>query len=256
MRLAAAAVLVSSLSFARGVWADPRDDRPFQFSADGDTTAPRRVTAQYTVTWGASSEGAIRPIGAASVGLAGVLHMASAEFGIVEGLSLRAYGLLAQGGADVPMAATAGGELRARVLGRAGGPWQVALHAGVLRELSGAAAVQGRAVVTGNVGRLRLTANLLVERSTRPRADDVDVIVSAGASFAMTSWLRAGVEYIGQDLEAAWDDEELEGARHLLGPTIAVRSERQGLQLVGGPAFGLSASSPSLVLRAGVQYAF
>ena len=42
----------------------------------------------------------------------------------------------------------------------------------------------------------------------------------------------------------------------MAGPTVALVSERYGMQVVLGPAFGLTPQSPTAVVRAGLQYAF
>ena len=82
------------------------------------------------------------------------------------------------------------------------------------------------------------------------------MVIVTGASYAICPWLRAGVEHVGHDLEALRAPAEIEGARHMAGPVLALVSEWHGLQMVAGPAFGLSATSPGLIVRAGVQYAF
>lgn len=232
--------------------------RPFLFAQDSRTARPMRVLGSYRLTWG-SSGGALRPIGANALGAPGFLHEFGGEFGLGDRFSLRVYGLVvdpatsATGGA---VQGTAGGELRARVLGDVDGPHQLTVGLGVLREFGGDVAFQARVAGTMQFGALRLAGNLVLERSTRGDADGIDVIVVAGASYAVTRWLRFGAEYVGQDLEAAWDPEEREGVRHLAGPTVSLFSERAGLQFVGGPAFGLNRDSPDVVVRAGLSYGF
>lgn len=232
--------------------------RPFLFAQDTRTARSMRVLGSYRVTWG-SSAGALRPIGANALGVPGFLHEFGGEFGLTDRVSLRVYGLVvdpttsATGG---PVQGTVGGEFRARVLGGADGPHQLTVGLGAMRELRGDVAFQARVAGTMQFGALRLAGNLVMERSTRGDADGVDVIVVAGASYAVTRWLRVGAEYVGQDLEAAWDPEEREGVRHLAGPTVSLFSERAGLQFVGGPAFGLNRDSPDVVVRAGLSYGF
>lgn len=256
------ATSLAALALALGAYASTaraQTDRPFLFANDSRTPRALRGLATYRVTWGAAGNGALRPIGAGALGQAGFLHEFGGEVGLNDRLSLRAYGVLSDpssGGLGGPVTGTFGAELRGRLLTTADQRHQLTVSVGALRELSGALALQARVVGTMRFGALRLVGDLLMERSTRRAADGVDVIVVAGASYALRPWLRAGVEYVGQDLEALWDDEEIEGARHMAGPVLALVSERHGLQLVMGPAFGLSSTSPGLVVRAGVQYTF
>ncbi len=234
------------------------DERPFLFATDVGTPAPGGLVAGYRVTWGAATTGAVRPIGSAGLGHQGFLHEINAEVGLVDRVSAQAFGLVSppDTGDTAPIAAAFGGAVRVRVLGRRGGPFQLTVAGGAMRDLSGYAAMQGRVVATGDIGRLRLTGDALVEHSLRPGADAVDLIVVAGASYAVVPWLRAGVEYVGQDLEGAFDDGEVEGVRHLVGPTVSFFSAAQRLQFVGGCGFGLSAQSPGVVARGGVVYTF
>jgi hypothetical protein len=242
-----------------GASARAQTDRPFLFASDTRTPRMLQGLATYRVTWGAAGNGALRPIGAGALGQAGFLHELGGEMGLNDRLSLRLYGVLSDpstSGLGGPMTGTFGGELRGRLWSSVDQRHQLTVSVGALRELSGALAFQARVVGSMRFGALRLVGDVLLERSTRRAADGVDVVVVAGASYALRPWLRAGVEYVGQDLEALWDDEEIEGARHMAGPVLALVSERHGLQFVAGPAFGLSSTSPGLVVRAGLQYAF
>lgn len=244
---------------AFGATAAAQTDRPFLFASDTRTPRTLEALATYRVTWGASGNGALRPIGAAALGQAGFLHEVGGEIGLNDRLSLRMYGVISDpstSGLAGPATGTVGGEVRGRLWNTADQRHQLTVAVGALRELSGSLAFQARVIGTLRFGNLRLVGDLLVERSTRRAADDLDVVLVTGASYAVRPWLRAGVEYVGQDLEGLWDDEEIEGVRHMAGPVLALVSERYGLQMVAGPAFGLSSTSPGLIVRAGVQYAF
>ncbi|MEI8257550.1 MAG: hypothetical protein WCJ30_17895, partial [Deltaproteobacteria bacterium] len=106
------------------------EERPFLFAQDAATTAPGHVDAQYRVTIGIMGAGAVRPIGAAGLGTPGSMHEVGAEVGLFSRLSLRLYGLGELGLRPGDAYATAGGELRVRVLGGATGPVQLTLGAG------------------------------------------------------------------------------------------------------------------------------
>jgi hypothetical protein len=228
------------------------EERPFLFAEDARTPNAGQVDGYYRVTWGISPGGMVRPIGSANLGLSGAMHEIGGEVGLFSRLSLRAYGLgqmeLGTGNTEF----TGGAELRARVIGSVDGPFQLTLGAGVLREFTGDANVQGRVVGSGGYRGFRATADVLVEHSFRPMSDGVDMIITAGVSYAILPFLRAGVEYVGQDVEAAVNPDEIEGARHLVGPTLAINLLHERLQFVGGPAFGLTPISPHAVVRLGI----
>jgi hypothetical protein len=51
--------------------------------------------------------------------------------------------------------------------------------------------------------------------------DEVDVLISAAASYGVTDWMRLGVETVLEDMEGFWEDEEAEGGAKLVaGPTM------------------------------------
>ena len=257
MKLPLSAMVLGLIGY--GASASAQTDRPFLFAHDTRTPGTLETLATYRVTWGAAGNGALRPIGAAALGQAGFLHEVGGEIGLNARLSLRMYGVISDPsavGLAGAVSGTVGGEVRGRLWNTADQRHQLTVAVGALRELSGALAFQARVIGTMRFGHLRLVGDLLVERSTRRAADGLDVVIVTGASYAIRPWLRAGVEYVGQDLEALWDSAEIEGARHMAGPVLALVSERHGLQMVAGPAFGLSATSPGLIVRAGVQYAF
>lgn len=256
MKHAMSATALALGLLSQGRIAAAQSDRPFLFAGDTRTPRTMEALASYRVTWGAAGNGALRPIGAAALGSAGFLHEMGGELGLNDRLSLRLYGLVSDPSGLGLASGTVGGELRGRLWSTDDDRHQLTVAVGALRELSGAVALQARVIATLRFGRLRLVGDLALERSTRRAADALDVLVVTGASYALRPWLRAGVEYVGQDLEALWEPEEIEGARHMAGPVLALVSERYGLQLVAGPAFGLSATSPGLIVRAGVQYAF
>ena len=58
-----------------------------------------------------------------------------------------------------------------------------------------------------DLGRLRLATNVHAERAFASGRDNVDVLLLAGASYRVLDEIRIGVEYVGQDLEEALDDE-------------------------------------------------
>jgi hypothetical protein len=81
-------------------------------------------------------------------------------------------------------------------------------------------------------------------------------MLQAGASYRVVSWFRAGVEWVGQDLEEAFDDGAEGGARMFVGPTGAFQLLQDRLSIVAGPSVGLSSGSPKLLGRLAVAYGF
>jgi hypothetical protein len=103
---------------------------------------------------------------------------------------------------------------------------------------------------------LRLGVTTLGEHVFAPGRDSVDVMLQAGASYRVVSWFRAGVEWVGQDLEEAFDDGAEGGARMFAGPTAAFQLLQDRLSIVAGPSVGLSSGSPKLLGRLAVNYGF
>ena len=56
----------------------------------------------------------------------------------------------------------------------------------------------------------------------------------------MVGCFRAGVEWVGQDLEETFGDEAEGGARQFIGPTAALQLLQDRLTIVAGPSVGLS----------------
>jgi len=131
------------------------------------------------------------------------------------------------------------------------------LSGGYLRELGGDNGFWARASVAGDIGRMRLIFNALGSKVLNPARDDIDVVLTAGASYAvMPKLLRVGVEYVVQDLEGAWEPDEADGGiRHFLGAVASLELARR-VRLSAGPALGLSQGSPSVLGRLTATYAF
>ena len=104
--------------------------------------------------------------------------------------------------------------------------------------------------------RVRLGLTTLGEHVFAPGRDGVDIMVQAGASYRVVSWFRAGVEWVGQDLEETFDDGAEGGARQFVGPTAAVQLLQDRLSIVAGPSVGLSSGSPKVLGRLAMAYGF
>ncbi|HLK41644.1 MAG TPA: hypothetical protein VKU41_33075 [Polyangiaceae bacterium] len=126
----------------------------------------------------------------------------------------------------------------------------------LMRDSGGANGAWASFAVAADVQRLRLGVTTLGEHVFAPGRDAVDIMLQAGMSYRALRWLRAGVEWVGQDLEESFADASEGGARHFVGPTAAVQLLQDRLTIVAGPSVGLSSRSPSLLGRLAVAYGF
>ena len=233
--------------------ADPaRPLAPF-LHVDG-ATAPRVGASVATSSVTISDLGSGARAFASDLARAGAVRSLGAEASVTPWLSLTATGLTDAPSTDVGGASgmTAGVRLTPFALGAT----RASLTLGVLRELSGAAGTFARLAVARDFGRTRLAISAHGEHVLTPGRDALDVMVSAGASYAVLGPMRVGVEYVGQDLEGALDPAEVEGVRHFVGPTVAVELFERRVSLALGPAAGLSSGSPRAVGRMALAYAF
>lgn len=74
------------------------------------------------------------------------------------------------------------------------------------------------------LGRLNLTVNVRAAHYFAAGRDPIDLFVTAGAMVRTTRWLRLGLEYVGEELEAlvADDGDHAPAGRHYVGPTAAL----------------------------------
>jgi hypothetical protein len=228
--------------------------RPWLYLDDPTLPSPLAVVVFSRATLGGADASPARPFGSDAAHAGGLVE-SGAEVGLLPWLSIAASGYastvapIGEGGAGL----VAG----LRVAPFAGdGPTRLVLSAGVLRDLTGAAGAWGRVAVSRDWCALRLAATVHGERIFATGRDSADVGASAGASYAATRTLRLGVEYVGQDLEEMVDNEAEGGARHFLGPTVALELLEKRLTINVGPAVGVSRSGVSGAGRAGIGYAF
>jgi hypothetical protein len=133
----------------------------------------------------------------------------------------------------------------------------VALATVLFREFEGSLGASARAVASYDIQRLRIAANLHLERVFASDRDAVDVLVMAGASYKMLKILRVGVEYVGQDLEGAFEDDEAEGgAHHYVGPNLALALLADQLQIVAAGAAGIGTRAQPMVGRLAMLMTF
>ncbi len=121
---------------------------------------------------------------------------------------------------------------------------------------SGANGAWGQLAISGDVGRLRLAGTVHGEHVFATYRDGVDMMVQAGASYRVAGPFRAGVEYVGQDVEETFSAAAEGGARHLVGPIASLQLLDSRLSIVSGPAVGLTSTSPTFVYRLAASYGF
>jgi hypothetical protein len=206
----------------------------------------------------------------------GAMMLLGGEMGLLPRLSLQGNVMVGLGGESGVTSANVGGTaaLRFQVLPDSSKNFHLVLSGGYVREAwggpvynddagrwlpgspSGDNGMFFRVAASGDVGRLRLVGNLHGEHVFANGRDPLDVMVNLGASYRVAGNFRAGVEYVGQDLEETFGDSAEGGARHILGPIASVQLLNDRLTLVAGPAIGLSRLSPDFVGRVGASLGF
>jgi hypothetical protein len=114
--------------------------------------------------------------------------------------------------------------------------------------------IQG--AISSDVGPVRLAGTLHGEHIFAAGRDPLDVMVDLGASYRIAGTFRAGLEYVGQDLEETFSPGAEGGARHFFGPIASLQLLGDRLTFVAGPSVGLSRISPDFVARAGAALGF
>ena len=244
--------------------APPPADRPappvrsWAYVEDPSLPAAGGVVAWTRGTYaGASDVGSATRAFAGNAARAGGMLEAGAEVGLLSVLALQASGVGTFGRYDgVGAGATAG--LRLSPL-PAASPFKVALGAGWLREPGeiGGQGAWARMDASYETGRLRLATNAHGEHLFVTGRDALDVLVTTGATVRLAGPLRAGVEYVAQDLEGAFDYAEAEGGvRPFVGPTVVLDRLGDHLTVAASPGVGLSYATPHAVGRLALAYAF
>ena len=209
---------------------------------------------------------------AANTAQPGAIAALGAEVGVLPRVSLEALGQMELGGegAGVSPGAIAAARFAltppswrtVHLMASAGylhETWSMPSPNGNAREAAGSGGDNGAwasFAVAVDLERVRFGVTTLGEHVFAPGRDGVDIMVEAGASYQLVSWLRAGVEWVGQDLEETFDDGAEGGARQFIGPTAAVQLLQDRLTIVAGPSVGLSSGSPKMLGRLALAYGF
>ena len=231
-------------------------EQPFLYMVDPHGPGARQVLAGYALAF-SSTAGAIRPI-PGNFDSEGVVHTLSLEVGVLDRLRVYAQTMIAESigsASDVNAVAL---QLGARLLVTPPS-WQrfrLMIAGAFLREFGAALGAFGELTASYDVGRVRIAASLHGERVFAPNRDPIDLYAVAGVSVRAARILRVGVEYVAQDLEELDGDDAAEGgARHYVGPDVALSLRHDRLLLTAGAAVQ-AAASPGLLARAAVTYVY
>jgi hypothetical protein len=230
-------------------------ERPFAFLTDPSTPSAGVASMSYAFGLG-SGIAADRPI-PVNLAASNGSHSISLAYGATYRLAPFVGATFAENpGAPSTVAATVTGGLEYQLL-RPGAPLRVSLSAaGVHEGASDASGFSALAAASLEQGAVRLAANVRADKLFAANRDAVDVITMLGASYRVVSVLRMGAEYVGQDLEEAFGDDAEGGARHALGPSVALDLDGGRYQLAVAPLFGLGARSPGALVRAALALNF
>lgn len=228
------------------------EERPFVYTLDPSTPTRGDVTLEYAAGM-ASGVAADRPL-PSSVTSDGITHAATVGYGATDRIAPFVTVRVLQPGDQG--AAHAGGAAGLRwQLTKPGAPFRLTLMAAGARETEGTMTTYGRIAASYDYQRLRIAANVHGEHAFARGRDGIDVLVFGGVSYRALDMFRVGAEYVGQDLEEAFDRDQAEGgAKHYAGPTFAFDGDT--FQLVAGPAFGLTQASSRMMGRAALVVAF
>ncbi len=229
-------------------------ERPFAYVEDPSLPRPLQLVASYSA--GYASTGATRPLAATKRrgGLVNELRLEAAAHERVSGFVGGQIAPPLEGERNAQSAFDAG--VRFRVTSPKARDFRLTLGALFVRDFTEVNAAALRIDASYDFGRVRLGGMLHSEKAFAADRDEVDFYAATGVSARMIDTLRGGLEYVAQDLEAAWEPEEAEGGlRHFAGATIAWTYDDRIL-ITAGPALGLSQAAPSFLGRASLAYAF
>ncbi|HEX3345179.1 MAG TPA: hypothetical protein VHS09_11435, partial [Polyangiaceae bacterium] len=113
-----------------------------------------------------------------------------------------------------------------------------------------------QAAFAGDFDRVRVATTLHGEHAFSQGRDFMDIMVQAGVSYRVVGDFRAGVEYVGQDLEESFSPGAEDGARHFVGPVASLQLLQNRFTIVAGPSVGLTAQSPAVLGRLAAAYNF
>jgi hypothetical protein len=265
-------------------------DRTWLYADDARLAAPMTVTATTSLSYTSVANSPSRLIDpfpgcpapcnpynsfAANTATPGAMLQVGGELGLLPRLSVVAVGQVGVGGSDSMPSPDVGAlvGLRLQLLPSSWQMVHLVLSGGYLREAwqgpvhgdddgwkpgspNGDHGGWTQLAFSADFRGLRIATTVHGEHVFSAGRDPVDVMVQAGVSYRVVGAFRAGVEYVGQDLEEAFVDGAERGARHFVGPTASLQMQDNRLVIVAGPSIGLSAQSPDVLGRIAASYSF
>jgi hypothetical protein len=227
-------------------------EHPFAFVTDPSTPSARDLAVSYMFGLGSGiSEDRPIPVNMAA---ANGSHTFSLAYGITSGIAPFAAGTFAEDDQNQQTSILSAG--LAWQVNRPGAPFKLMLSAAGTHEgQTGANGVTTLVATSVDLRELRLAANVRADKTWATDRDKLDWFVLMGTSYRLGA-VRVGAEYVGQDLEAMGGDDAEGGARHSLGPTLALDLDHGRYQLVVGSGFGLNARTPQAIVRAGLTFTY
>jgi hypothetical protein len=123
-------------------------------------------------------------------------------------------------------------------------------------QLGGVNGAYFQLALSGDIGRFRAGGMFHGQHTFADGRDPLDLTVDLYANYRIYGGFRAGLEYVGQDLEESFSPGAEGGARHFLGPVAALQVWHDRVTILGGPGFGLSYISPDFVARVAASVGF
>ena len=258
-------------------------DRTWLYADDARVAAPMQLVATSSLSYtsvgsAATREGAPFPYTynafQGNTAQPGGMVAVGGELGLLPRLSVVALGQMGLGGEGPSPNAGAIAGLRFDLAPSSWKDVHLVASGGYLREAwqgptydddankwypanaNGANGAWAKVAIAADVGRARLAGAVNGEHVFSDGRDPIDVMVVAGASYRVAGPLRAGVEWVGQDLEESFSPGAEGGARHFVGPDVAMQLLNDRFTLVAGPSIGLSPTSPRLLGRLAIAYGF
>jgi hypothetical protein len=226
--------------------------RPWLYIDDATIPAPWRVVGQLGETFSDNDRSVSRPFASGYEG-PGAKANVTVQLGLPYHFALDVTGVLGMFGAGDSGACspTAVGSGNGATVGCSGmgfgmmagarwAPfdgakhgWRLAIGGGYLMDLDQSNGVYGRVTGTYETGRLRLAVMVHAEHVWRLGSDPVDLMGMVGASVRILPQFRLGLEYVAQDIEEAFADDDDDDGPMAVIPGAAEGGTHQFVGLTG-----------------------
>jgi len=249
MRLALSTLLALTLPASAQV---AEDWQPFVLSTEAQTLRQGRVAAETGGGYDSTPEGLTpRPQDAQVVDA-----WVAASVGLWDPVELDGLVSFGQTPGNGVGFGSGRAELRVKLVDAPGGaPVWLSLAGGYQVDWQLQQAAEMGLMISGEIGRVRLTANVRAAHYFHADRDPVDLYLSVGALVRVARWAQVGVEYLGEELEgiAGTDVDVGPGGRQYVGPTLVFSGFGPcRLNLTAGPVF--SGGTTGLLIRGSIGF--